>query len=246
MNMDTKTALVKPVSLKIADDVQVASHLRELLEDADDGFRRVVKVGLYIEWIAANLPHRQLMPWIAQHCPEVTVRTITNWRSLAKNLMEWAGLKLERLSNLPIAGDQILALPPAELPKPLQKAREKMDEALGAAHGAKQLFLFLGFKQGEIDPSTGYPRAKRGRLKGQGGATKEQRARAAAHSEEERLTALKLDMEDFTRWIRENGDDKGVGTARGSVEWTRLKEQVEYLAGYMRRADAAATKGTAR
>jgi len=181
--MDTKghefmgqLATNKP-TLKIVDDAQAANRLRELVKDADDGFRRVVKVGLYIEWIAANLKHGQLMPWLAAHAPEVSERTIYNWRSLAKNLCEWAGLKFASLANLQVSGDKLLDCPKDELSPQLAKARDKMEQALSESSSAKQLFLFLGFKQGEINPSTGYPSAKRGRAKGEGGATREQRAR---------------------------------------------------------------------
>lgn len=166
----SKTTLVKVVpKLEIAKDDEVADHLRHLLKDADDGFRRVVKVGLYIEWIAANLARGQLMPWLEAHCPDVSQRTIYNWRSLAKNLCEWSGLKFASLANLPMAGDQLLELPPEKLPPQLRESRQKMEEALSASKTAKQLFLFLGFKQGEIDESTGYPKAKIGRRKNEGG-----------------------------------------------------------------------------
>lgn len=166
----SKTTLIKVPKLEVANDAEAATHLRELLKDADEGFRRVVKVGLYIEWIAANLARGELMPWIAAHCPEVSQRTIYNWRSLAKNLCEWSGLKFASLANFPTAGDKLLDLPEKELPPEFREPRKKMEEALSASKTAKQLFLFLGFKQGEIDPNTGYPKAKIGRRKGEGGS----------------------------------------------------------------------------
>lgn len=190
MNKLTKNS---PSLKVIADDV-AATKLRELLKDADDGFRRVVKVGLYIEWIAANLPHGQLMSWLEAHAPDVSQRSIYNWRSLAKNLCEWSGLKFAAVANLPMSADKLLDCKPSDLTPQMQSVQRKMNEALTESKSASQLFLHLGFKQSEID-SHGYPRAKRGQMKGSSGLTKEQRIKAQNATEAERMVALKLWME---------------------------------------------------
>ena len=202
-------ALLKAPTLKVVSDDAAATKLRELLKDADDGFRRVVKVGLYIEWIAANLPHGQLMSWLEAHAPDVSQRSIYNWRSLAKNLCEWSGLKFASLANMPMSADKLLDCPVKDLSPALQKVRGKMDEALGESHSAKQLFLHLGFKQSEIDSSTGYPKAKRGQAKGSKGCTKEMRLKAQYASEAERLEALKLWTENAVMNITDNLHLKG-------------------------------------
>lgn len=166
----------KTAALKIVTDEAAATRLRELIKDADDGLRRVVKCGLYIEWLAANLPHGQLMPWVAANCPDVSEPTVRRWRTMAKNVCEWAGIKFVNLTNLS-CGDRLLDLPEDELPPQMQKCRAKMDELLDSARTPKQLFFDMGFKQGELD-AAGYPRAKQGRRKGEGGATKLQRMAA--------------------------------------------------------------------
>lgn len=220
------------VSLKHGlDDESVAVKLRELLRDADDGFRRVVKAGLYIEWIAANLGHGQLLPWLEAHCPDVSQRTIYNWRSLAKNLCEWAGLKFATIANLPVSGDRLLDCPASELPEPVADAREKMKAALGDVKNPKQLFLFLGFKQGEIAPN-GYPRAKIGRAKGEGGASREQRQAAQQSRETTRLKTVALMAEETAIWLEEHCDANGVGLIEDRVT-ERLAEAVEFAHGFL-------------
>lgn len=189
-------------SLKVVADDVAATKLRELLKDADDGFRRVVKAGLYIEWIAANVPHGQFQPWIEAHCPDVPHVTIHRWRSLAKNLCEWSGLKLSNLDNLTVPAENLLTLPVAELPKNLQAARSKMDEVLDSARTPKQLFLDIGFKQGELG-ADGYPRAKRGNKSGQG-CTKAMRMQAKYANDQERLIAMEINAGIFINWVKEN------------------------------------------
>lgn len=158
----------KGPSLAVVADEVAAAKLRELLKDADDGLRRVIKCGLYIEWIASLLPHGQLMRWLETHCPDVGKMTVYRWRSLSKNMMEWAGLKFATLANLPFSADKLLDLPSAELPPLVRGAREKMDTLLDSARTPKQLFFDMGFKQGDLD-GEGYPRARRGRRPGDGG-----------------------------------------------------------------------------
>lgn len=230
-----KNALTKLApSLKVVADTEAADKLRELLKDADDGFRRVVKVGLYIEWIAANLPHGQFMGWLEAHAPDVSQRSIYNWRSLAKNLCEWADLKFASLANLTIAGDKLLDLPVKELPLQLQKCRLIMDEALAESKSARQLFLFLGFNQAEIDPKTGYPMRKRGQLKGSKGLTKEMREKAAARTEEQRINELEESIIESNVWELEIADAKNLG-AMDSKLLEKFIQARETSIGFARR-----------
>lgn len=206
----------------------LARHLR----DADDGFRRVVKAGLYIEWIAANLPHGQLMEWLQTHCPDISNNTILRWRTMAKNLCEWSGLKFAKLANLTVPADRLLDLPVSELPTNIQAAREKMDEVLDSARTPKQLFLDMGFKQGELD-AAGYPRAKRGRAKGEGGASKEQRATAQQLEARERITATSLKAESTAEWLLDQSDDEGFGHLIGTEALIKLDSAMKIARAYI-------------
>ena len=223
-------------SLKVVADDVAAQKLRELLKDADDGFRRVVKVGLYIEWIAANLEHGQFRPWLEAHAPEVPHRTIYNWRSLAKSLCEWSGLKFAMMANLPMNADKLLDCPIKDLSPVLQKVRAKMDEALGESHSAKQLFLHLGIKQSEID-SNGYPKAKLGRRKGEGGATVAQRQASAAADDEGRLIGLNESAGKVADFLMEHVGVKGVArideVPGGAQTLARFTEAVAYAHGFL-------------
>lgn len=227
-------------SLKVVADDVAAAKLRELLKDADDGFRRVVKVGLYIEWIAANLPHGQFMPWLAEHAPDVGQMTVYRWRSMAKNLCEWSGLKFTNLVNLTIPAENLLTLPVEKLPANLQKARWKMDEVLDSARTPKQLFLDIGFKQGELD-AAGYPKAKVGRAKGSGGASKEQRAKARELEERATDEAIREKLLEIAEWLEAKSDDAGLGRpgVKDSDEHQQFDAAVKYYLGWRKNGGAA-------
>lgn len=226
------------VRLKVANDAEVAAHLRALLKDADDGFRRVIKAGLYIEWIAANLPHGQLMPWLSEHCPDVRKSTIYNWRNLAKNLCEWSGLKFATVANLPVPGDQLLEVPVEQLSPALRQCRQRMEEALSESKSPKQLFLFLGFKQGEID-TNGYPRSRKGRLKGSDGNPKHKRVAAQERLQAEQLLALGERVERFVSECEELADDLHLGEPELDRDlFLRTVTAVEFLHAYLRRLNS--------
>ena len=224
--------LTKIPSLKIVADTQAADRLRELIKDADDGFRRVVKVGLYIEWIAANLPHGQLLPWIAEHCADVSPMTVHRWRTMAKNICDWAGLKFTNLVNLPMDGARLLECPASELPPQLAKARAKMEEVLDSARTPKQLFLDIGFKQGELG-ADGYPCAKRGRRKGEGGASREQRAAHKQKLHQMDLAARRVFITNLGEACDEAANAKGIGDPECAAEFDEAFPKIENLFRFM-------------
>lgn len=166
-----KHALVKkiPTLAAVIPDAQAADRLRELVRDADSGLRRVLKCGLYIEWLAASLPHGKLVGWIEAHCPDVSERTVYNWRTLSRSVCEWVGLKFATIATLGLSGDKLIELPLIDLPAQARPYREKIDALLAEHKNAKQLFLALSFKQGQLDPETGTYVPKVGRRRGEGG-----------------------------------------------------------------------------
>jgi len=226
-------SVTKIPSLKIVTDQEASAKLVELIKDADDGLRRVVRCGLYIEWIAANLPHGQFLPWLETNCPTINERVTYRWRTLAKNICEWSGLKFDNLSNLTGNTVMLLDCPVEELPKSIQAARKKIDDLLDSAKTPKQLFLDMGFKQGELDDA-GYARKKAGRRKGEGGASAEQRAKVALAVEKEQDNVITLKVIEITEWLNQFSDDKGLGRLAGTPELAALDKAMDYARGYIR------------
>ena len=112
--------------------------------------------------------------------------------------------------------------------------REKLDAEI-AGKSCRQLFLEL--KQvDEEDPT----KVKRGRLKGQGGATAAQRAAAQQAEEEGRILELTENIKTANLFELEIADAKGLGTQSDQV----LKDFIlarETSLGYARRVLASRT-----
>ncbi len=149
-------------TLPKGNDAAVAEQLHKLVTEANDGLRRILAAGFFIECIAGELRHGQLGPWLEAHCPHVDERTVRRWRDLARNVAEAAKVKTDTMSVLdgPWTGGNFLTLPTEELPNELSEARARIDDVINGKT-AKQLCLeFKQFEDGKV---------KVGRLKGQGG-----------------------------------------------------------------------------
>jgi len=190
----TAEVVANAPSLTIFRNEEAASKVRQLVSDAQDGLRRILVCGLYLETIKHDLPHGQFRRWLEAYVPEVTPRTVATWMTLASNIREAAGIKWEAASHLQTPIYDAITLPPQDRPAELQEACAKMDELM-AGKSARQ--LLLEFKQAEED-ADGNLVARRGRLPGSKTTPRrkgigEQLDEEAAESEEF-LNTLKGDL----------------------------------------------------
>jgi hypothetical protein len=205
--------LVKTPKLKTGDDAEAAKQLTALYQDAQDGVKRIIVLGLFCYSVKARLSHGQFQSWLTANCPSVPYRTLSRHMVLANSALESCGIKIKALnSKVPqwhfSHCGEILALPDSKIPEAAKPLREKLSSLI---EGKSARQLFGEFKQAEEEPSTGQLKPKVGRLKGQGGATREQRASARAEFEKLNLESLELQTESFTDWINENADAKHLG-----------------------------------
>jgi hypothetical protein len=182
----SKLATTTAPRLVKGNDTEVAAELGRLVRDAQDGTRRILVCGLFIEQIAANLKRGQLGPWIEEHEAEIGAKRtqVFAWRDLARNVMEAVGLQKSGMPDFSLPLHEVLTLPPAEVPPEAKEVRTKID-ALIAGKSARQ--LMLNFKtaseEGEsVKPARGgnvTPRDKDGKRIAQpkgAGITDEQEA----------------------------------------------------------------------
>ena len=148
--------------LTIFSDQEAAQKVRQLVQDAQDGLRRIIVCGLYLETIKADLPHGQFGKWLETYCPEISRRTISVWMSLTSNIREACGIKLAAAANLKSPIYEAITLPPEDRPEEVRDVCARMDELM-AGKSARQ--LLLEFKQAEEDED-GNLVARRGRLPG--------------------------------------------------------------------------------
>lgn len=231
------TAAIKVPALLGGNDEAVKKQFGELFADAQSGMRRVITFGMFAWGVKlTQLKHGQFGDWVKGHFGDSTYRTVRSHMQLTESTLEACGIKnlkpvFQIGSALPISkhGDFLL-IPDAKVPEPLKPLREKIANIVD---GKSARALFTEFKQAEEGDERLKP--KRGRIKGQGGATKEQRAAAAEREESERITALKLDASDFAKWLDKNADLKGLGQFPDAKEFSRLLESMESAVSFMKR-----------
>ena len=166
---DTKALILQAasaaISLKDGGDEQAANQLRAYLRDAEDGLRRVLICGAYLDYLVSRLPHGTLGKWIAQHVPEISWRTVQAWRQLYGGVLESVGANAQRAAHISGGPVALLASPVEELPAEARELREKIDAQI-AGKTARQ--LFLAFRSVDEDEE-GNLRVKVGRRAGEGG-----------------------------------------------------------------------------
>ena len=237
MSKDTSNAKLEvipaakmAVAPKLIDgtDKVTAKKLDKLFTDANTGMRRIVALGLFaIEVKETKLKHSQFGPWLAANCPKLATvdsvtgnakpsRALSGYMDLTKNVLESVGFdtiekylatvaKFANDANL--GGGKFLLIAEKKVPEDL---RDVHDKICSLVDGKSQRSLFMEFKQAEEDVD-GSLKKKRGRLKGQGGASAEQRAAAAEREEQARLEQLTESITESNTFELEIADANGLG-----------------------------------
>jgi len=214
-----------PPTLKHGNDAKAAKQLNKLIKDAESGVVRILKAGFFLECLAEDLPHGMLGPWVESHCNREW-RTVRRWKQVAAGVGEALGISLKQ--RLEYKLHEVLALPLKKVPAELLAVREKIDAEI-AGKSYRQLFLEL--KQVDEENPT---KPKIGRVKGQGGATKEQRANAAELEAQEIINERKLKAQEIAEWLLLMSDDQGLGEIAGTTELAQLDKAMETARGYIK------------
>ena len=206
--------LITVPKLKSGLDEKVAEQFSALFHDAQNGMRRVVAFGMFAWQIKqTELKHGQFGPWVeANFAGRISYRSVRAHMQLTQSALEACGVKtmqafFKLAAPLPFShSGELLLMPEAKLPEEAKPLREKLCALLD---GKSARALFTEFKQAEETEDEKPLRPKRGRIAGQGGASKEQRAAAAEREELERLTSLQLKADEVAEWLMEYADLKG-------------------------------------
>ena len=240
----SKTTLVKVPKLKIGDDKQVAEMLIKKSESANEATKIILDLGLLCFFVKENLNQGQFGPWLQAHCPEKMWRLNAKGKPVASSTLSWQmGCTKSLVEKCKTTVTKLLSQIPKtwefgqkgeffQLPESSQlllKAPEQVAkihaEASKAIEGKTAYQLSLEFKQGEEDDDD-LPKVKRGRLKGQGGATKEQREAARLAEERAEIEAMELDTQEFDKWMDKISDAKGLPRISQKV-WGKHFERVK-------------------
>jgi hypothetical protein len=209
--------------LKSGGDAEAAVYLKNLCEEARNGLRRVVALGMFCFKIKGDLPHGQFQAWLTEHCADISLRSLKSYMQLTDAVLKKCGVSNGQ--SLPIChGGEILLLEEAKVPKESRPLREKIFHLID---GKSAHQLMLEFAQADEDDE-GNLNKKRGRTKGCKGTTKEQRQKAREREEQERIEGIELDTQDHDKWMEKNGGPKGVGMISDS----RFKKHLQTVEWY--------------
>lgn len=119
-----------------------AARLQELYDAAQNGMRRVIALGLYCFEIKSKLKHGEFYPWLAEHLPDVSARTIRAYTQLTRDTLEAAGFQIRSALRISLGGE-ILTLPTDEVTGESAALRDKI---CAIVDGKTQRQLMLEFK----------------------------------------------------------------------------------------------------
>ena len=232
MKKALEVEVLKPVklafnaNLKGGGDAVAAKQMNKLFTEAQTGMRRIVALGLFAwELKETRLKHGEFGTWLAAHCPKlatvdpvtgkgVASRALRGYMDLTKGVLESVGFDtvekyLAAASGFSTAmnGGKFLLCPDKKVPDDVKPLREKIFELVD---GKTQRALFLEFKQAKEDEE-GNAKPKRGRMKGQGGVSAEQRAAAAEREEQARLEELAEQITESNEFELQIADATGLG-----------------------------------
>lgn len=246
-----KVAIVP--KLRSGNDAEAADQLTHLFDDAQNGMRKIIALGLFAwEIKQGQLKHGQFGAWLAAHCPKLatvdsgsgkpkTSRALNGYMDLTKNVLESAGFPTiqkylgtagKSANDADLGHGQYLLIADSKVPEKLKSVREKIFEIVD---GKTQKQLFVEFKQAEEDES-GSAKPKRGQLKGSKGLTKEMRERAAQREEAARIAELEEQTKETTDFLLENSDAKNFG-AIDPKTLAKLAEAMETAQGFIKRLE---------
>lgn len=249
---DVTPASANAPQLLQGNDALAAAELKRLYTDAQDGIKRVIAVGLFAWQLKLEkLKRGQFGIWLHLNAPELcresqngfrASSSLTSYMGLTKNLLESAGWTLEKFFAAASKSQQLKASPifllsdpsSLDLPENVQALRGKI-ETIIEGKSARQ--LMLDFKQTEED-ADGNLKVKRGRRKGQGGASAKQRAEAKAREEAKTVMGMESNALLFGAWIDEVCDLKHLPLISDAA-WTELAEKAEALVAFMRQVNQA-------
>jgi hypothetical protein len=246
-----KQPVAKIPTLNDGHDQAAAKQLTKLFTDAQTGMRRIVALGLFAwEIKEQKLKHGEFGPWLAAHCPKLVrsdsstgkpkpSNALSSYMELTKGVLDQLGFTVEKylkhISSNSLGGGichggKYLLLPDKKLPQDVLPLKEKI---CALVDGKTKCQLFSEFKQAEED-DTGTVKPKRGRLKGQGGATKVQRENAQQLAEAGRIDAMEIEATRISEWLLEHADDQHLGLINEHSRG-QLLDALDTAAGYLRR-----------
>ncbi len=128
---------------------QEAKQITKLYQDAQNGMRRVVALGLYCHQVKENLPHGEFAKWIEANCNDVSYQSVRAYMLLASNVLEASGLQIASVLTI-CQGGKALLLPDKKVPADAKSVVSKICDMID---GKSQRQLMVEFREEEAEAS---------------------------------------------------------------------------------------------
>ncbi len=193
--------------------------------------QRRTRFGFMLVWIKAmgkadgSIPHGGFRPWLEKHCPRLPLSTAGSWITQARSLMDPLKWKESDLVTFPTPPHRLLVANSEDLSGDDKSHLKALNEA------RKRFVPLTRYTQVELKDDATVPKV--GRAKGEGGASREQRA---AHQRKLHEMDLK-ERQVFLRNLGEACDlaanKKGIGDPECGAEFDEVFPKVENLFRFM-------------
>lgn len=182
---------------------EAAAALNSNFAPIDSAFheakRRAIWYGMFLIHVKErgkadkSIPHGQFKKWIKLHLPDIPRTTVASYITSAKELLGKIKLSHKKFQALEFSTD-------GKLPKQIEEGIAKVES---------RFQLHMEYKQSKIEDDALV--TARGRIKGQGGATKKQREDAQARKERLRREKVEVWSINAVDTLKEYADAKHFG-----------------------------------
>jgi len=219
---------------------EINREFAETNELSETARRRRARLGLMLIWVKeagkadGSIPHGMFGPWMKKNLAGIPLGTAGDYITEANSilgLLKWQNSEIPKFETPP----HLLLIAKSEDIKGVEKERQKKLADVIAQQ--KHVRAVTQYKQVELKDDATV--AKRGRVKGEGGATKEQRARAKQIQAETEIKGLRIQVIQFGELADALANDKAIGEPEIQEQFEEVFPKIENLFRYMQRIQTA-------
>jgi len=222
---------------------EINREFAEMNELSETARRRRARLGLMLIWLKeagkadGSIPHGMFGPWMDKNLPGIPRTTAGNYISEANSicdLLKWQKTQIGLFETPP---HKLLAAKLEDLKGVDKERHKKLSDVIDQQ---KHIQAVTKYAQVEVKDDATVP--KRGRVKGEGGATKEQRALARQIQAETEIKGLRIQVTQFGELADALANDKAIGEPEIQEQFEEVFPKIENLFRYMQRIQTARGK----
>lgn len=219
---------------------EIAREYVETNELNESARKRRARIGLMLIWVKeagkadGSIPHGQFGPWLEKHLPKMPRATVGDYITEGKSICGLLHWKLGELPQFKTAPHLLLSAKADELKGADKEHHTKLVKVIDQQSHFRAV---TEYKQVELKDDATVPKV--GRRKGEGGASREQRAKAKQLQAAADLAGRKIQFAQLGELADLYANDAGAGDPELAEEFAAVFPKVENLFRYMQRVKDA-------